>query len=139
MYLHFNYDKEYISESKKRKNRCWKGYEPVPGKEPFSPDSCRKIKKKINESIKPSDYGLKGYNIAKRTPEHPTKSHMVLVKHKGKVKLVRFGQQGVKGSPKKKGESKAYRSRRNRFKARHSKNISKGPFSAAYQANKWKW
>jgi hypothetical protein len=28
------------------KGRCWEGYEPVPGKEPYSDGSCRKIKKK---------------------------------------------------------------------------------------------
>lgn len=29
---------------KKRKTRCWRGYEPVPGKRPYSKGSCRKIK-----------------------------------------------------------------------------------------------
>ena len=51
-------------------------------------------------------YGLKGFNKAKRTPNHPTKSHMVLAKVGKKTKLIRFGQQGVKGSPPKKNESK---------------------------------
>ena len=31
-----------------------------------------------------------------RTPNHPTKSHMVLAKEGGKEKLIRFGQQGVR-------------------------------------------
>lgn len=26
----------------KRKNRCWRGYRPVPGKTPFSDGSCKK-------------------------------------------------------------------------------------------------
>jgi hypothetical protein len=80
-----------------------------------------------------------GYNKPKRTPNHPTKSHAVLAKVGDKVKLIRFGQQGVKGSPKKPGESEAYRKRREAFKARHAKNIKKGKLSAAYWADKVKW
>lgn len=80
-----------------------------------------------------------GINKPKRTPNHKTKSHAVLVKDGKKLKIVRFGQQGVKGSPKKKGESETYKNRRKSFKARHSKNISKGKTSAAYWANKVKW
>ena len=83
--------------------------------------------------------GLSGYNKPKRTPSHPKKSHMVLAKSGGKTKLIRFGQQGVSGSPKKKGESESYRKRRESFKARHASNISKGVMSAAYWANKVKW
>ena len=80
-----------------------------------------------------------GYNKPKRTPKHPTKSHAVLAKEGEKVKLIRFGQQGVSGSPKTKGESKASANRRKSFKARHSKNIKKGKMSAAYWADKAKW
>ena len=80
-----------------------------------------------------------GYNKPKRTPNHPTKSHAVLAREKGRVKLIRFGQQGVKGSPKKKGESASYAARRRSFKARHAKNIAKGKMSAAYWANRSKW
>jgi hypothetical protein len=67
------------------------------------------------------------------------KSHVVKACEGGKEKLIRFGQRGVKGSPKKKGESKAYASRRNRFKTRHAKNIAKGKMSAAYWSNLVKW
>ena len=67
------------------------------------------------------------------------KSHVVKACEGGKEKLIRFGQLGVKGSPKKKGESEEYANRRERFKARHSKNIKKGKMSAAYWANKVKW
>jgi hypothetical protein len=67
------------------------------------------------------------------------KSHVVKACEGGKEKLIRFGQRGVKGSPKKKGESKSYASRRHRFQTRHAKNISKGKMSAAYWANKVKW
>ena len=83
--------------------------------------------------------GVSGYNKPKRTPNHPTKSHVVVAKEGGKVKTIRFGAQGVKGSPKKKNESEANKKRRNSFKARHAKNISKGKMSAAYWANKVKW
>jgi hypothetical protein len=67
------------------------------------------------------------------------KSHVVKACSNGTEKTIRFGQRGVKGSPKKDGESEDYKSRRERFKARHSKNISKGKMSAAYWANKVKW
>ena len=32
------------AKGKKKTSRCWPGYEPVPGKEPGSKGSCRKIK-----------------------------------------------------------------------------------------------
>ncbi len=83
--------------------------------------------------------GVSGYNQPKRTPNHPTKSHVVVAKVGDKVKTIRFGQQGVSGSPRKEGESKAYRARREAFKARHAKNIAKGKMSAAYWADKVKW
>ena len=83
--------------------------------------------------------GVSGYNKPKRTPNHPTKSHVVVAKEGSQVKTIRFGQQRVSGSPKKAGESAAYAARRKSFKARHAKNISKGKMSAAYWADKVKW
>jgi len=83
--------------------------------------------------------GVKGYNKPKRTPNHPTKSHVVLAKEGDQVKTIRFGQQGVSGSPPRKGESEADKNRRASFKARHAKNIAKGKMSAAYWAAKEKW
>jgi hypothetical protein len=83
--------------------------------------------------------GVSGFNKPKRTPKHPKKSHVVVSKTGGKVKTIRFGQQGVSGSPKKAGESKAAAARRRSFKARHAANIAKGKLSAAYWANKVKW
>lgn len=80
-----------------------------------------------------------GYNKPKRTPNHPTKSHAVLAKQGDVVKLIRFGQQGVSGSPKKAGETEAEKKRRESFKARHAKNIAKGKLSAAYWADREKW
>ena len=83
--------------------------------------------------------GVVGYNKPKRTPSHPTKSHVVVAKEGENVKTIRFGQQGISGSPKREGESKADKTRRESFKARHAKNIAKGKMSAAYWANKVKW
>jgi len=83
--------------------------------------------------------GVSGYNKPKRTPGHPIKSHVVVAKSGGKVKTIRFGSQGAKGSPKKKNESEAYKSRRLAWKARHAANIQKGPMSAAFWADKVKW
>lgn len=83
--------------------------------------------------------GVSGYNKPKRTPNHPKKSHIVVAKEGNRIKTIRFGQQGVKGSPKKKGESASYRARRKSFQARHRRNIAKGKLSAAYWANKVKW
>ena len=84
-------------------------------------------------------HGLSGYNKPKRTPKHPTKSHVVLAKDGSNTKLIRFGQQGVSGSPKKQGESKADAARRKSFKARHAKGIAKGKMSGSYWSNKVKW
>lgn len=83
--------------------------------------------------------GVSGVNKPKRTPSHPTKSHIVVAEEGGKVKTIRFGQQGVSGSPAKSGESESYRKRREAFKARHASNIAKGKMSAAYWADRVKW
>ena len=76
--------------------------------------------------------GVSGYNKPKATPSHPTKSHVVVAKEGDKTKTIRFGQQGVKGSPDGSARNKS-------FKARHAKNIDKGKMSAAYWADKVKW
>ena len=76
--------------------------------------------------------GVSGFNKPKRTPSHPTKSHVVVAKAGDQVKTIRFGQQGVSGD-------KAPTARQKSFKARHAKNISKGKMSAAYWADKVKW
>ena len=82
---------------------------------------------------------FEGYNKPKRTPKHPKKSHAVLAKEGDTVKLIRFGQQGVSGSPEQKGESAADKARRASFKARHASNIAKGKMSAAFWADREKW
>jgi len=79
-----------------------------------------------------SRVGVSGYNKPKRTPSHKTKSHVVVAKDGDQVKTIRFGQQGVKGSPDGSKRNEA-------FKARHAKNIAKGKMSAAYWAAKEKW
>ena len=84
-------------------------------------------------------YGLSGFNKPKRTPSHPKKSHVVLAKEGDRVKLIRFGQQGAKTKPPRKGESQSDKDKRASFKARHAKNIAKGKMSAAFWANKTKW
>jgi hypothetical protein len=83
-------------------------------------------------AIKKGNETFEGYNKPKRTPNHPEKSHAVLAKEGEKVKLIRFGAQGVKGSPDGSKRNEA-------FKARHAENIAKGKMSAAYWANKVKW
>lgn len=76
--------------------------------------------------------GVSGFNKPKATPSHPKKSHVVVAKAGKKIKTIRFGQQGVTGSPD--------GTKRNRdFKARHAKDIAKGKMSAAYWADKVKW
>ena len=81
-----------------------------------------------------------GYNKPKRTPNHPTKSHVVLAKDGDTVKLIRFGEHGAEtaGKPKA-GESDKMKAKRKSFKARHAKNIANGKMSAAYWADKAKW
>ncbi len=83
-------------------------------------------------TIKYRGMTFSGYNKPKRTPGHPEKSHVVLAKSGSQVKLIRFGQQGVSGSPEGSKRNKA-------FKARHAKNIAKGKMSAAYWADRVKW
>ena len=85
-----------------------------------------------------SRVGVDGYNKPKRTPSHPTKSHVVVAKFGDQVKTIRFGQQGVKGAGKN-PKSESEKNRKKSFKARHAENIKKGKMSAAYWANKVKW
>ena len=85
-----------------------------------------------------SRIGVSGYNKPKRTPNHPTKSHVVVAKEGDKTKTIRFGQQGVSGAGKS-PKTAAEKARKKSFKAIHAKNISKGKMSAAYWADKVKW
>lgn len=82
--------------------------------------------------------GVSGYNKPKKTPNHPTKSHVVVAKEGDKIKTIRYGQQGVKGAGKN-PTTASEKARKKSFKARHAKNIAKGKMSAAYWADKSKW
>lgn len=82
--------------------------------------------------------GVSGYNKPKRTPNHPTKSHVVVAKEGNNIKTIRFGQQGVKGAGANPSSS-SEKARQKSFKARHASNIKKGKMSAAYWADKVKW
>ena len=80
------------------------------------------------------------YNVPKRTPRHPSKSHAVLAKKGDMVKLVRFGSQGAKTYPPKDGESKADAGRRKAWYARHADSLKGATiFDAIYWAAKVKW
>ena len=75
--------------------------------------------------------GVEGFNKPKKTPSHPTKSHIVVAKEGDTIKTIRFGQQNVK--------TNQTVGQREAFKSRHAKNIAKGKLSAAYWADKVKW
>jgi hypothetical protein len=95
---------------------------------------------KVRKAMLLKKHRLKGVNVPKRTPDHPSKSHIVLAQEGDTIKLIRFGEQGAStaGDPKK-GESDKMKKKRASFKARHAKNIAKGKLSAAYWADKVKW
>lgn len=82
--------------------------------------------------------GVSGFNKPKRTPGHPKKSHIVVAKVGDKIKTIRFGEQGA-DTVTEKNPTGARKTKQESFKARHAKNIAKGPMSAAYWANKVKW
>lgn len=75
--------------------------------------------------------GVSGFNKPKKTPNHRTKSHVVVAKDGDQIKTIRFGEQGAK--------TNQNAAQRKAFKDRHAKNIAKGKMSAAYWANKVKW
>ncbi len=95
---------------------------------------------KLRKSTLIKKHRLQGANKSKRTPDHPTKSHIVLAQEGSHLKLIRFGEQGAKtaGKPKS-GEGDRMKKKRKSFKSRHAKNIAKGKMSAAYWADKVKW
>ena len=95
---------------------------------------------KLRKSTLIKKHRLQGVNKPKRTPDHPTKSHIVLAQEGSQLKLIRFGEQGAStaGKPKS-GEGDRMKKKRKSFKSRHAKNIAKGKMSAAYWADKVKW
>ena len=96
--------------------------------------------KTVKKDSRLENAGVSGYNKPKKTPNHPTKSHVVVAKVGDQIKTIRFGEQGAStaGKPKE-GESEKMKNKRESFKARHRRNIAKGKMSAAYWANKVKW
>lgn len=98
-----------------------------------------KAKDDIDMAIKRGNEEFSGYNKPKATPDHPTKSHAVLAKEGDKVKLIRFGQQGVKGagdnptSEKDKARKKSYYARHN------AQDPTPDKMSARYWSHKVKW
>jgi hypothetical protein len=84
--------------------------------------------------------GVSDFNKPRKTPNHATKSHIVVAKEGSNIKTIRFGEQGAStaGEPKS-GESDKMKAKRKSFKARHGKNIAKGKMSAAYWSDKVKW
>ena len=101
----------------------------------FGIDDLRQL---VSKTVTYRGETFSGYNKPKRTPNHPEKSHAVLAKEGDVIKLIRFGQQGVKGAGKN-PKTKEDKARRKAFKARHRKNIKRGKLSAAYWADKVKW
>ena len=114
------------------------GAKGAPTAEDFE-ESEKTAKKPKKKDPRLEKAGVDGYNKPKRTPGHPTKSHVVVAKDGDTIKTIRFGQQGVSGSPESEDETEAERKRRESFKARHADNIAKGKLSAAYWADKVKW
>lgn len=134
-------DKETAAEKAKiDEYNKWVDQQVQSGQATFKKGGSVKLKKKSKKDSRLVNNNLEGYNKPKRTPNHPTKSHVVLAKVGDVVKLIRFGEQGAKtaGKPKK-GESIKMKKKRASFKARHAKNIKKGKLSAAYWADKVKW
>jgi hypothetical protein len=83
--------------------------------------------------------GVSGYNKPKRTPNHPTKSHVVVAKEGDKIKTIRFGQQGVKGAGKNPTTAKD-KARKKSYYARHNaQDASPSKMSARYWSHKVKW
>lgn len=107
----------------------------------INPDKPKKKKKKkaMSEAVDKDAMKCNKPKAQAHGSGETGKSHIVKACEGGTEKIIRFGQLGVKGSPKKEGESEAYASRRHKFQTRHAKNIAKGKMSAAYWSNLVKW
>jgi hypothetical protein len=83
--------------------------------------------------------GVSGFNKPKRTPNHATKSHVVVAKLGDKIKTIRFGQQGVSGAGKNPKSAKD-KARKKSYYARHdAQDASPSRLSARYWSHKVKW
>ena len=134
-------DSEYSRTSAKKRADTAAGKQHSKQPKKIAEDTARfRVKKGGKADGRLKRAGVSGYNKPKRTPNHPTKSHIVVAKVGDKIKTIRFGEQGAStaGKPKA-GESKRMKAKRKSFKARHRKNIAKGKLSAAYWADREKW
>ena len=78
-------------------------------------------------------------NKPRKTPGHKTKSHVVKACDNGKEKIIRFGQQGVKGAGKSPKTAKD-KARKKSYYARHNaQDSSPDKMSARYWSHKVKW
>lgn len=78
-------------------------------------------------------------NSPKSTPSHPTKSHVVKACSGGKEKIIRFGQQGVKGAGKNPKSAKD-KARKKSYYARHNaQDPNPSKFSPRFWSHKVKW
>lgn len=83
--------------------------------------------------------GLSGVNKPKRTPNHPTKSHVVMAKEGNTYKLIRFGQQGVKGAGKNPTTAKDKARKRSYYARHNAQDSNPSKLSARYWSHKVKW
>ena len=83
--------------------------------------------------------GVSGYNKPKRTPNHRTKSHVVVAKQGDKVKTIRFGQQGVRGAGKNPKSAKDKARKRSYYARHNARDANPSKLSARYWSHKVKW
>ena len=83
--------------------------------------------------------GVTGFNKPKKTPNHPTKSHVVVAKEGDTIKTIRFGQQGVKGAGKN-PKTKEDKARKKSYYARHNaQDPNPSKLSPRFWSHKVKW
>ena len=83
--------------------------------------------------------GVSGFNKPKRTPSHPTKSHVVVAKQGDKIKTIRFGQQGVKGAGKNPKTAKDKARKKSYYARPNAQDANPIKLSARYWSHKVKW
>jgi len=80
-----------------------------------------------------------GYNKPKRTPGHKTKSHAVLAKVGKDIRLIRFGQQGVRGAGSNPKSAKDKARRRSYYARHNAQDSTPSKLSARYWSHRTKW
>lgn len=83
--------------------------------------------------------GVDKFNSPKRTPNHPTKSHVVVAKVGDQVKTIRFGQQGVTGAGKNPTSAKDKARKRSYYARHNAQDPNPSKLSARYWSHKVKW